>query len=117
MLIAIAGPYSAETADKRQANLDRLNDVAKTIFELGHTPIIGVNVALPIALKFEEAERYKVIMDISLKVVANCDALFLVSESPGAMKEYELIISQGKPVFRTLEEIQTIDFKNNNDND
>ena len=48
MIIAVAGKYSAETEDESQANFDAMNEIAARLLELGHTPIIGVNAALPV---------------------------------------------------------------------
>ena len=46
----IAGPYRSGSNDPKvwQENLNAMNRVALQVFELGHTPIIGVNMALPI---------------------------------------------------------------------
>ena len=45
MLIAVAGPYSADTPEQRQRNLDLMNDAAVDVVKLGHIPVIGVNAA------------------------------------------------------------------------
>jgi hypothetical protein len=106
MKIAIAGPYSSPTAEQRQKNLDLMNTAAAEVYRLGHIPVIGVNAALPVLEKSVTSEPYKLIMDISLAVVGSCDALLLLGESPGANKERDLILSQGKPVFMSLESIE-----------
>jgi hypothetical protein len=105
MKIAIAGPYSAPTGKERQQNLDAMNEAAAVIYEMGHIPLIGVNAALPVLEKSEIDDEYKLIMDISLAVVENCDALLLLAESPGANRERDLVTSLGKPVYRSLNEI------------
>ena len=105
MKIAVAGPYSADTPEQRQKNLDAMNRAAARLYELGHVPIIGVNAALPVLHQSQTGNSYKLIMDISLAVVGDCDALLLIAESPGANKERDLILSQGKPVYYSLEEI------------
>jgi hypothetical protein len=104
MKIAIAGPYSADTEEKRQENLNRLNSVASEVYLSGHTPFIGVNAALPVVANLPEVIRYKAIMDISLALVSECDALILVAESPGANIEKDLMLSLGKPVFSSFAE-------------
>jgi len=43
MLIAVAGPYSADTPEQRQRNLDAMNEAAASVMKLGHIPVIGVN--------------------------------------------------------------------------
>jgi hypothetical protein len=46
-------------------------------------------------------------MAISLAVVGQCDAILMIGESRGATKEKELVLSQGKPVYWSIEEIPT----------
>ncbi|MGB4970597.1 MAG: hypothetical protein WBO31_13770, partial [Saprospiraceae bacterium] len=50
-------------------------------------------------------DKYKCTMDISLAVINACDALLLLGESPGANKERDLILSKGRQVFNTIDEI------------
>lgn len=104
-IIGVAGPYSADTAEQRQKNLDAMNIAAAKLLELGFVPVIGMNAALPVLEKSNTEERYKAVMEISLAVISACDALLLLAESPGANKERDLILSQGKPVFNTIEEL------------
>lgn len=97
MIIGVAGPYSADTAEQRQINLDTMNKAAARLLELGHVPIIGMNAALPVLEQANVSDRYKCIMDISLAVISACDALLLLAESPGANKERDLNFSEGSP--------------------
>ena len=105
MIICVSGPYSAETDEKRQENLDRLNAIAAQVSKMGHIPIVGVNAALPIAKLIDEKNAYSTIMAISLAVTSCCDALLLVSESPGANRERDLLASKGLPIYYSIEEI------------
>ncbi len=105
MIIGIAGPYSANTEEQRQINLDTMNNAAAKLLELGHTPIIGMNAALPVLEKATVTDRYKAIMDISLAVINACDALLLLAESPGANKERDLVLSKGLKVYHSIDEI------------
>lgn len=105
MIIGVAGPYSAKTEKQRQSNLDTLNVAAAKLLELGHTPIIGINAALPVLEKAKVPDRYKAIMEISLAVINNCDALLLLAESPGANKERDLVLSKGLKVYYSIDEI------------
>ena len=105
MIIGVAGPYSAKTAEQRQLNLDAMNIAAARLLELGHIPIIGMNAALPVLEKANITDPYKSTMDISLAVIGACDALLLLAESPGANKERDLILSKGRPVFKSIDEI------------
>lgn len=106
MIIGVAGAYSANTEMQQMINIDALNIAAAKILELGHIPLIGVNAALPVVEKAVVSDRYKAIMDISLAVINACDALLLISESPGANKERDLILSKGLKVYHSIEEIE-----------
>lgn len=108
-VIAVAGPYSAPTEEGRRRNLAIMHDAAAEVRRRGHVPLIGVDVALPVADRLhpeESPERYATIMEISLAVVRRCDALLLIGESPGANREAELIRSLGRQVYRSIEEIE-----------
>lgn len=105
MIIGVAGPYSAPTEEGRKANLDRMNEAAARLLEMGHIPLIGVNAALPVVDKANVTDRYKAIMDISLAVIANCEALLLLAESHGANKERDLVLAKGLPVYYRVEEV------------
>ncbi len=105
MVIGVAGPYSAVTAEQRQKNLDAMNEAAARVLEMGHIPVIGMNTALPVLQKANVSDVYAATMNISLAVISACDALLLLAESPGANKERDLMLAQGKPVYRTLDEI------------
>ena len=51
MMILIAGPYRSGTNDDStlmRKNLDRLESVALPLFRMGHIPMIGEWVALPL---------------------------------------------------------------------
>ena len=108
MIIAVAGPYSATTPEQRKINLDTLNASAARLLEMGHTPLVGINAALPVLVQAQVEDIYKAIMDISIAVVANCDALLLIAESRGANMERDLLLSKGRPIYYSLAEVPTI---------
>jgi hypothetical protein len=108
MIIGVAGPYSAPTEEQRQHNLDVMNHAAARLLEMGHTPLIGVNAALPVVDKTDQVSRYDAIMKISLAVIDQCEGLLLLAESPGANKERDLVLAKGLPVFSSLEEIKDL---------
>lgn len=108
MKIAITGPYSAPTGKERQQNLDTMNEAAAALYEMGHIPIIGVNAALPVLEKSEVDDEYKLIMDITMAIAEDCDALLLIAESPHAAREVEMMQSKGKTVYKSLSEIPSI---------
>ncbi|HRH69510.1 MAG TPA: DUF4406 domain-containing protein [Flavobacteriales bacterium] len=105
MIIGVAGPYSAPSVAQRQANLDAMNAAAARLLENGHVPVVGMNAAIPVLALAEVPDHYKAVMDISLAVISACDALLFIGESPGANKERDLIIAQGKPVYLRIEDV------------
>src|ERR1044071_7106653 len=105
MIIGVAGPYSADTEEQRQKNLDSMNKAAANLLERGHVPIIGMNAALPVLAQASVADRYKAIMDISMAVIDKCEAILLRAESPGANRERDHIAAKGLPVYYALEEV------------
>ena len=110
MLIAVAGPYSADTAEQRQRNLDAMNKVAAEVMKRGHIPVIGVNAALPVVAWLEaDADRYEAIMTISLALVDKCEAILVIGESPGVKREHDLVRSKGLPVYTDVSEIRYLD--------
>ena len=103
MLIAVAGPYSADTPEQRQRNLDLMNEAAARVLRLGHIPVIGVNAALPVVECLgPDANRYEAMMAISLALVDKCDAILVIGNSTGVDRERDLIKSKGLPVYRDV---------------
>lgn len=107
MIIGVAGPYSAPTAEQRQKNLDAMNEAAARLLELGHIPLIGMNASMPVLEKASVADPYHCTMEISLAVIGACEGLLLLAESPGANKERDLVLSKGLPVFRSIEDVMS----------
>lgn len=106
MLIAVAGPYSADTPEERQHNLDSMNEAAARLMKLGHIPVIGVNAALPVVRYLgPDADQYEAIMAISLALVDKCEAILVIGESAGANRERDLVKSKGLPVYRNVNDI------------
>ena len=106
MIIGVAGPYSAPTEGQRAENAAAMNKAAALLLTMGHTPLIGINAALPVIAHLEEeTDKYEAMMQISLVVIDKCEGLLLLAESPGANRERDLIISKGLPVFHTINEI------------
>ncbi len=108
MWIMISGPYTAGGASpaQRQANLDAMNLAAYEVFRKGHTPIIGVNLALPIIRAVGEHVFHEVMMPVSLAAAERCDAVVRIGgPSKGADDEVAIFTRAGKPVYRAIEEI------------
>jgi hypothetical protein len=111
VLIAVAGPYSAETQEQRQRNLDAINQAAAAVMKLGHIPVVGVNAALPVVECLgQDANQYEAIMAISIAVVDKCDAILIIGESAGVKRELELIEAKGLPVYRNIKDVPAASF-------
>lgn len=109
MLIAVAGPYSADTPEQRQLNSDSMNRAAAAVLARGHIPVIGVNAALPVVEWLASgANHYEAIMAISLALVDKCDAILILGESAGANRERALVQSKGLPVYVDISDIPTL---------
>ena len=74
----------------------------------GHTPIIGVNSALPVVEMLDEGDRYEAMMAISLAVVGCCDAILIIGDSPGVKRERDLLAAQGRPVYLSLTDVPEV---------
>lgn len=107
MIIGVAGPYSADTEEKRRQNVEKLNKAAVQVLAKGHTPLIGVNAALPVVQQsgLTEHERYEAIMKISMAVIDKCDALLIIAESPGAIRERDMVLSKGLPIYYSIQDV------------
>ena len=112
MWIMVAGPYRSGSSDPTvwAQNLRTLNAAAHAVFQKGHVPIIGVNLALPI-IEAAGAEWYGQIMtSLSLSLAARCDAILrLPGVSHGADEEVERFLARDLPVFYSLDEVPRAD--------
>ncbi len=108
MWIMVAGPYTSGGAGaaERAANLTRLNQAALALFDRGHLPIIGVNLALPVIAAAGEDQFERLMMPISLGLAERCDACLRIGgPSRGADDEAGRFRAAGKPVYFRLEDV------------
>lgn len=106
MIVMVAGPYSAPTEEGRVQNLERLNKTALAVFEAGHIPLVGVAIALSFLRQGKDTPNNDDIMEVSIGLVDRCDAVLLVAPSPGALRECAEFQRQGKPIFRSIEDLK-----------
>lgn len=106
MWIMVSGPYRSGTAteEARAANLRAMNEAALALFRMGHVPVVGVNMALPV---IEAGGEYDaVMMPLSLSLAERCDACLRVGgPSAGADDEMECFLARGLPVYERLEDV------------
>ena len=105
LLIMVAGPYSAPTAEGRATNLAAMNKAAAALAACGHHPVIGVNAALPVLEAAGLPHSDPLMMTISLALAKRCDGCLQIGRSPGADREAETIRARGYPVWLTLEDV------------
>lgn len=114
MLILIAGPYRSGTNDDPELihqNLERLEAVALPLFRLGHIPVIGEWLALPLLkLAGSKAPGDDIYTEISYPVahrlLTKCDAVFRTSgASKGADEDVRIATSLGLKIYYNLEDV------------
>lgn len=108
MIIMIAGPYRHGSKDPEvwRNNLKQLNIAAYQVFEKGHIPVIGVNMALPIIEEIGMKEYESIMMPISLALAEKCDAVLRIGGiSDGADEEVEIFRKKSLPVYFDLDRI------------
>ncbi len=105
MIIGVSGPYSAPTDEQRNKNFEAMNIAAARIYEKGHIPFIGVNMALPIVGQANVPDNYDAVMNISLAVIDKCDAILIIGDSNGVRKERDVLLAKGLPVYYSLDQI------------
>ena len=112
MWIMVAGPYrsGARTESERVRNLRELNRTVHEVFRRGHTPVIGVNLALPIIEAAGEEWYDEIMMPLSLAAAERCDGILRVGgESDGADQEVKRVRDHGGVVFHSLDEVPDVD--------
>jgi hypothetical protein len=114
MMILIAGPYRGGTNDDpglMKKNLDKLESVALPLFRLGHVPMIGEWVALPL-LQLAGSEKpgddkwNEIQYPVAHRLLEKCDAVLrLDGASTGADNDVRIAKELGLPVYYGLDEI------------
>ena len=116
LLILIAGPYRSGTGGDPALiarNLERLEEAAWPIHRLGHVPMIGEWVALPVLRGMDETDAADaessggdVMYETAHRLLQHCDAVLrLPGDSAGADKDVEIALERGLPVYRSIDEI------------
>lgn len=109
--ILVAGPYTAGRAssEQRAANLLELNEVALEVFRLGHFPLVGVTLALPLIGVAGPDSFDEIMMPVSMAAAERCDAVLRIGgESPGADREVEVVLKNGGALYCRVDEIPSL---------
>ena len=117
-LILIAGPYRSGTNGNTAliaGNLHRLEEAALQVYRLGHMPMIGEWVALPLAA----AAGFKAVGDpisetflypVANRLIRQCHAVYRIDgASQGADADVRLAEELGLPVYRSAGEIPEVE--------
>jgi hypothetical protein len=114
MLILIAGPYRSGTNDDPELmrlNLEKLEAVALPLFRLGHIPMIGEWVALPL-LRLAGSARpgdgpyEEILYPVAHRLLSKCDAVLrLKGASKGADEDVRIAKERGLQVYYRLEDV------------
>ncbi|HLO28342.1 MAG TPA: hypothetical protein VK249_04365 [Anaerolineales bacterium] len=114
MLILIAGPYRSGTADdpgKVAANVRLMESYALPIFRLGHIPVLGEWVALPLvhlagSIQIGDEAFNEIFHPVAERLLGKCDAVLRVGGvSKGADRMVEVGRKSGLQIYTKLEEI------------
>jgi hypothetical protein len=113
-LILVAGPYRSGTGDdpaKIAANMHAMNEIALALFELGHIPVTGEALALPLielagSTEVGDAAFTTIFHPLAERLVRRCDGCLRIGgPSEGADEMVRLAQGSGRAVFRSLAEV------------
>ena len=114
MLILIAGPYRGGTNyDPKliQKNLEKLEAVALPLFRMGHLPLIGEWVALPLmhlagSKHIGDSVWDEIQYPVAHRLLEKCDAVLrLEGESKGVDNDVRIAKERGLKIYYRLDDI------------
>ena len=118
LLVLVAGPYRSNTGDdpaRIAENLRQMNEAALAVFRLGHIPITGEAIALPLIEVAGSKEIGDEVFDeifhpISRRLIHRIDAVLRIGgASKGADEMVILAKEAGKRIYSTISEITKIE--------
>ncbi|GAB3874072.1 hypothetical protein GCM10029964_015430 [Kibdelosporangium lantanae] len=113
-MILVAGPYRSGTADepaRLAANVDAMNRAALAVYRLGHLPVTGEALALPLiqlagSTRVGDGVFTEIFHPIASALLSRCDAVLRVGgPSAGADEMVAQAREQGKRVFIGVDEV------------
>jgi len=113
LFVLVAGPYRSHTGDdpaKIEKNLETMTRAALEVFRLGHLPVLGESLALPLirqagSRQIGDAAFEEIFHPISRMLAERVDAVLRVGgPSKGADEMVEIARRNGKLVFGDLAE-------------
>lgn len=116
-MILIAGPYRSGTNGDPlliKRNLERLEAAALAVYQLGHMPMIGEWVALPLAMQAGSAEVGDAVSEqflypVAARLLSHCDGVLRIAgASKGADGDVRIAGELGLAVYYHLAEIAAV---------
>jgi hypothetical protein len=116
-MILIAGPYRSGTNDDPaliHKNVEVMESYALPIFKLGHIPVLGEWLALPLvdlagSKKLGDEMFSEIFHPIATRLLEKCDAVLRVGgPSSGADEMVRVGSALGLKIFTTLDEIPAL---------
>jgi hypothetical protein len=117
LLILVAGPYRSNTGDDPEKighNLHQMNVASLGLFRLGHIPITGEALALPLievagSKKIGDEVFNEIFHPIARRLIERVDGVLRVGgPSAGADEMVTLARAAGKQVFSAIDEIERV---------
>ena len=114
LLILVAGPYRSNTGDdpeKIANNLQQMNEASLQLFRLGHIPVTGEALALPLVAlagskRLGDEVFNEIFHPIARRLIDRVDAVLRIGgPSAGADEMVTLGRAAGKKVFTAIDEI------------
>ncbi|HEY5770376.1 MAG TPA: hypothetical protein VIS71_11070, partial [Terrimicrobium sp.] len=114
LFILVAGPYRSNTGDdpaRIEQNLRTMTQAALEVFRMGHLPVLGESLALPLIREAGSKRVGDTVFDeifhpISRMLAERVDAVLRVGgPSKGADEMLDIARHTGKRVFEKLDEI------------
>jgi hypothetical protein len=117
-LILIAGPYRSNTGDdpaKIAENLRQMNEMGLAVFRLGHIPVTGEALALPLieaagSKETGDAVFSEIFHPIARRLIARVDGVLRIGgPSRGADEMVTLARAAGKRIYSAISEIAKVE--------
>lgn len=114
LLILVAGPYRSGTGDDPALiarNMRAMNEAALALFRMGHVPITGEAVALPLietagSTGIGDPAFDAIFHPAAERLARRCDACLRIGgASAGADAMTRIFAELGRPVFRSLDAV------------
>jgi hypothetical protein len=114
MMILIAGLYRSGTNDDPKLiaqNVENMSKIALLVYEMGHLPVLGEWIALPLIETAGSTEMGDAIFNAifhpsAIRLISHCDAVLRIGgASQGADEMVRVGLEKGKKIFYDLGEI------------